>query len=56
MQCRSEPALKLQVYLPASLKHEIERAAEARGQSLSTFVARTLSTAMQPTGNPQAGK
>jgi predicted HicB family RNase H-like nuclease len=56
MQRRSEPALKLQVYLPASLKHEIERAAEARGQSLSTFVARTLSTAMQPTGNPQAGK
>ena len=32
MQRRSEPALKLQVYLPASLKHEIERAAEARGQ------------------------
>jgi uncharacterized protein (DUF1778 family) len=43
----TEPSLKLQVYLPASLKQEIEAAAELAGQTLSTFVTRTLSAAMQ---------
>ncbi len=47
MQRRSEPALKLQVYLPASLKQEIERSADDAGQTLSKFVARALDFAMR---------
>jgi hypothetical protein len=53
MQRRSEPAAKLQVYIPQSLRDDVEAAAEGLGQSLSTFVTRMLSAAMQPTGSPQ---
>jgi uncharacterized protein (DUF1778 family) len=39
--------LSLTVYLPAALRHEIEAAAQVAGQTLSTFVTRTLSSALQ---------
>ncbi len=44
MQRRPEPSLKLQVYLPASLKHEIEHEAEEAGQTLSTWVERVIAS------------
>jgi hypothetical protein len=43
----TEPTMKLQVYVPASLRRDVEAAAEAAGQTLSTFVTRTLNAAMQ---------
>jgi hypothetical protein len=46
MQRRVEPTLKLQAYLPAELKHEVERQAAALGQPISTFVARALAAAV----------
>jgi predicted HicB family RNase H-like nuclease len=42
MQRRPEPSLKLQVYLPASLRQQIEHEAADAGQSLSTYVERAL--------------
>jgi hypothetical protein len=42
----AEPTLKLQVYIPASLRRDIQAAAIAAGQTLSMFVARTLNAAM----------
>jgi hypothetical protein len=42
MQRRPEPSLKLQVYLPAVLKLEVERQAAEKGQPVSTYVARAL--------------
>ena len=38
MKRRSEPSLKLQVNLPASLKREVELRADAAGQTLSSWV------------------
>jgi predicted HicB family RNase H-like nuclease len=49
MQRRPEPSLKLQVYLPASLRHEIEAAAEVAGQTLSTWVERALASHIKST-------
>jgi hypothetical protein len=43
----AEPSSKLQVHVPASLKHEIESAADESGQTLSKFVARALYFAMR---------
>jgi hypothetical protein len=53
MKRRSEPSAKLQIHIPAALKAEVERQAEGLGQSISTFIARTLSTAMRPPGRPR---
>jgi hypothetical protein len=42
MKRRPEPVLKLQVYLPAWLKQEIEREAKEDGRTLSVCVQRAL--------------
>jgi hypothetical protein len=43
----TEPTMKLQVYVPASLRRDVEAAAEAAGQTISMYITRTLSAAMQ---------
>jgi hypothetical protein len=42
MKRRSEPALKLQVYLPAWLKQQVEHEAKEDGRTLSVCVERAL--------------
>jgi hypothetical protein len=49
---KTEPNIVLTVYVPPAFRQQIEAAAAVAGQSLSTFVARTLSTVMQPAGRP----
>jgi predicted HicB family RNase H-like nuclease len=41
------PKERTTVYLPAALRQEIEAAAHVAGQSLSTWVQRALSNALQ---------
>lgn len=47
MQRLIEPATKLQVYVPESLRRDIEVAAAEAGQTLSTFVSRALNFAVR---------
>jgi hypothetical protein len=44
------PKERTTVYLPAQLRRDVEAAAEGLGQSLSTFVTRTLSAAVRSAG------
>ncbi len=50
MQRRPEPSAKLQVYIPQSLRNDVEAAAENAGQTLSKFVTRTLNAALRASG------
>ena len=49
MKRRSEPSLKLQVNLPASLKREVELRADAAGQTLSSWVQRLIASHIKTT-------
>ena len=42
-----EPKMPLNVQIPASLKRDIAAAADALGQSLTTWITRTLSAALR---------
>jgi hypothetical protein len=59
MQRRDDSFVKLQVFIPGTLRREIGIAAEEAGQSLTVFVARALvahlmrtKAAADPTGSP----
>ena len=42
-----EPKMPLNVQIPASLKRDVAAAADALGQSLTTWITRTLNAALQ---------
>jgi hypothetical protein len=46
MQKRDASYVKLQVFIPGDLRREIGEAAEAAGQALTVWVARTLAAAV----------
>jgi hypothetical protein len=53
MKRRSEPSLKLQVYLPAWLKKEVDDKAADAGQSVSTWVERALASLLKAKAAPE---
>jgi predicted HicB family RNase H-like nuclease len=46
MHPRTEPATKLQVFIPEILKREVDAAAAEAGQPLTVWVARALAAAV----------
>ena len=42
-----EPKMPLNVQIPASLKREVAAAADSLGQSLTTWITRTLNAALR---------
>jgi hypothetical protein len=43
----TEPKIPLNVHIPASLKRDIEAAAEVAGQTLTVWISRTLIAALR---------
>jgi predicted HicB family RNase H-like nuclease len=53
MRRKDHPSAKLQIYLPQSLRDDVDAAAADAGQTLSKFVERTLNPALRKTETAQ---